>query len=121
MSRQLGGLGRCGVGQRGMKSVSYARHRLPSEVIRHAVWPYLRFALSFRDVEEFLAERGIEVSYETVRRWIAKFGPAFARNLRRLRPRPTGKWHLDEMVILSANCPALRSGAWSSASNEQEG
>jgi putative transposase len=54
-------------------------------------------------VEELLAERGIETSYETVRRWVMKFGPMFARNLRRLRPRPTGKWHLDEMVILSAN------------------
>jgi transposase-like protein len=55
--------------------------------------------LSYRDVEELLAERGIETSVETVRRWVVKFGPAFARNLRRLRPRPTGKWHLDEMVL----------------------
>ena len=82
-----------------MKPISYARHRFPPEVIRHAVWLYLRFTLSYRDVEELLAERGIETSYETVRRWVLKFGPAFARNLRRLRPRPTGKWHLDEMVI----------------------
>src|SRR4051812_38276365 len=80
---------------RGMQSISYARHQFPPEVIQHAVWLYLRFTPSFRDVEELLAERGIETSYETVRRWVLKFGPAFARNLRRLRPRPTGKWHLD--------------------------
>jgi putative transposase len=55
--------------------------------------------LSYRDVEELLAERGVETSYETVRRCVLKFGPAFARNLRRLRPRPTSKWHLDEMVV----------------------
>ena len=82
----------------------------PAEVIQHAVWLYLRFTLSYRDVEELLAERGIETSYETVRRWILKFGPAFARNLRRLRPRPTGTWHLDEMLILSANSGAIQHG-----------
>ena len=57
------------------------------DTIRHAVWLYLRFTLSFRDVEDLLAERGIEVSYETVRRWVLKFGPGFARELRRRRPR----------------------------------
>src|SRR4051794_7159842 len=82
-----------------MQPISYARHQFPAEIIRHAVWLYLRFPLSYRDVEELLAERGIETSYETVRRWVLKFGPAFARNLRRLRPRPTGTWHLDEMVV----------------------
>src|SRR3954466_6815411 len=82
-----------------MQPISYARHHFPPEVIRHAVWLYLRFTLSLRDVEELLAERGIETSYETVRRWVGKFGLMFARNLRRLRPRPTGRWHLDEMVI----------------------
>src|SRR3954447_15878585 len=82
-----------------MQRISYDRHRFPPEVIRHATWLYLRFTLSYRDVEELLAERGIETSYETVRRWVLKFGPAFARNLRRLRPRPTGTWHLDEMVV----------------------
>jgi putative transposase len=82
-----------------MQAISYARHQFPAEVIRHAVWLYLRFTLSYRDVEELLAERGIETSYETVRRWVLKFGPMFARNLRRLRPRPTGRWHLDEMVV----------------------
>jgi putative transposase len=82
-----------------MQPISYARHQFPAEVIRHAVWLYLRFTLSYRDVEELLAERGIDVSYETVRRWVLKFGPAFARNLRRRRPKPTATWHLDEMVI----------------------
>jgi putative transposase len=82
-----------------MQPISYARHQFPAEIIRYAVWLYLRFTLSYRDVEELLAERGIETSYETVRRWVVKFGPMFARNLRRLRPRPTGKWHLDEMVV----------------------
>ena len=74
-----------------MQPILYARHRFPPEVIRHAVWLYLRFTLSYRDVEELLAERGIETSYETVRRWVLKFGPLFARNLRRLRPRPSGR------------------------------
>src|SRR4028119_2138996 len=82
-----------------MQPISYARHQFPAEIIWHAVWLYLRFTLSYRDVEELLADRGIETSYETVRRWGLKFGTAFARNLRRLRPRPTGRWHMDEMVI----------------------
>src|SRR5215211_6309791 len=82
-----------------MQPVSYARHQFPPEVIRHAIWLYLRFTLSYRDVEELLIERGIEVSYETVRRWVLKFGPSFARNLCRLRPRPADTWHLDEMVV----------------------
>src|ERR687897_2666795 len=82
-----------------MQPVSYARHKFPAEIIRHTTWLYLRFTLSYRDVEELLAKRGIETSYETVRRWVMKFGPAFARNMRRLRPRPSGTWHLDEMVV----------------------
>ena len=82
-----------------MQPISYDRHRFPPEVIRHAIWLYLRFTLSYRDVEELLAERGFDISYETARRWVLKFGPAFARNLRRLRPRPADTWHLDEMVV----------------------
>ena len=82
-----------------MQPISYARHQFPAEIIQHAIWLYLRFTLSYRDVEELLAERGIETSYETVRRSVLKFGPAFTRNLRRLRPKPTGTWHLDEMVV----------------------
>jgi transposase-like protein len=64
------------------------------------VWLYLRFTLSFRDVEDLLAERGLDVSYETVRRWVLKFGPVFAKELRRRRHRPTSQWHLDEMAVL---------------------
>ncbi len=64
-----------------------------------AVWLYFRFALSYRDVEDMLAERGIDVSYETVRRWALKFGAIIARKLRRGRPRPDGRWHLDEVFV----------------------
>jgi transposase-like protein len=83
-----------------MKQISYARHRFPGSIIRHAVWLYFRFPLSYRDVEDMLAERGIDVSYETVRRWSLKFGLGYARTLRRLRPRPDGRWHLDEVFVL---------------------
>src|ERR1700739_662535 len=81
-----------------MAPLSYRRHRFPPEIIQHAIWLYLRFTLSYRDVEELLAERGLDVSYETVRRWVLKFGPAIARRLRQRRPRPRNRWHLDEMV-----------------------
>ena len=79
-----------------MDKLSYRRHRFPAIVIQQAVWLYFRFALSYRDVEDMLAERGIDVSYETVRRWAIKFGTIIARKLRRGRPRPDGRWHLDE-------------------------
>jgi transposase-like protein len=82
-----------------MAPLCYRRHRFPPEIIQHAIWLYLRFTLSYRDVEELLAERGLDVSYETVRRWVLKFGPAIARRLRRSRPRPSDRWHLDEMVV----------------------
>ena len=80
--------------------ISFARHQFPPVIIRHAVWLYVRFTLSYRDVEDLLAERGLDVSYETVRRWVLKFGPLFARELRRRRPRPTSRWHLDEMAVI---------------------
>jgi putative transposase len=80
--------------------ISFARHQFPPAIIRHAVWLYVRFTLSYRDVEELLAERGLDVSYETVRRWALKFGPLFARELRRRRSRPTSQWHLDEMAVM---------------------
>src|SRR6201988_2891239 len=82
-----------------MAPLSYRRHRFPAEIIQHAIWLYLRFTLSYRDVEELLAERGLDISYETVRRWVLKFGPAIARRLRQRRPRPSDRWHLDEMVV----------------------
>jgi transposase-like protein len=81
-------------------TISFARHQFPPNIIRHAVWLYLRFTLSFRDVEDSLAERGLDVSYETVGRWVLKFGPLFARELHTRRPRPTSRWHLDEMAVL---------------------
>jgi putative transposase len=81
-----------------MTRISFKRHRFPADVIRHAVWLYFRFALSFRDVEEMLAQRGIGVSYETVRCWTTKFGPQIAAKLRRRRAPPSPRWHLDEMV-----------------------
>src|SRR5579864_1662526 len=82
-----------------MDPISYGGYCFQPAVIQHAIWLYLRFTLSYRDVEDLLAERGLEVSYETVRRWVLKFGPMVARNLRRRRPRPSDRWHLDEMVI----------------------
>jgi transposase-like protein len=82
-----------------MSPFSFARHQFPPAIIQHAIWLYLRFTLSYRDVEELLAQRGIDMSYETVRRWVLKFGPAIAGNLRRLRPKPSPRWHLDEMVV----------------------
>ena len=77
----------------------YRRHRFPGELISHAVWLYYRFLLSYRDVEELLAERGIAVSYETIRRWSRKFGQRFADGVRRRRPRPGDKWHVDELQL----------------------
>jgi putative transposase len=82
-----------------MAPISYRRHRFPPVVIQHAVWLYLRFTLSYRDVEELLAERGLDISNESVRSWVLKFGPAIARGLRACRPRPSDRWHLDEMVV----------------------
>jgi putative transposase len=82
-----------------MTPISFKRHRFPPVIIQHAVWLYGRFTLSFRDVEELLAERGVDVSNETLRRWFLKFGRLIASNLRRSRPRPSARWHLDEMVI----------------------
>ncbi|MDX3133277.1 IS6 family transposase [Streptomyces europaeiscabiei] len=80
-------------------SPSYKGHRYPVEVISYCVWLYFRFPLSFREVEELMLERGIVVSYETVRRWCANFGQRYAGALRRRQPRPGDKWHLDEVFI----------------------
>jgi len=80
-------------------SISYKRHRFPAQIIAHAVWLYVRFNLSLREVEEMLLERGIDVSDETIRRWTVKFGQQIARNLRRRQARPGDIWHLDEVVV----------------------
>ena len=77
----------------------YRRHRFPVEIIGHAVWLYHRFCLSFRDVEDLLAERGIVVTHETVRQWCRKFGSDYARKLRRRRGRLGDTWHLDELFV----------------------
>ena len=77
----------------------YKGFRFPPEIIAHTVWLYFRFALSYRDVEELLAERGVILTYETVRQWCRKFGQTYANALRRRRPRPGDKWHLDEVFI----------------------
>jgi putative transposase len=100
-----------------MQKNSYVRHRFPPEIIQHAVWLYFRFPLSFRDVEDLLAERGVDVSYETVRRWALKFGQAYAHKLRRLRPRPDDRWHLDE-VFVSIN--GKRMYLWRAVDSEGE-
>src|SRR6266446_5087831 len=77
----------------------YHRHRFPAEIISHSVWLYFRFALSFRDVEEMLAMRGVSLTYQTVREWCHKFGQTYANRLRHRSPRPGDRWHLDEVFL----------------------
>ena len=77
----------------------YKRHRFPAEIISHCVWLYFRFCLSYRDVEELMAARGITLTYEAVRSWCLEFGQTYANELRRRRPRPGDKWHLDEVFL----------------------
>ena len=86
-------------------------------IIQHAVWLYYRFPLSYRDVEDLLVERGIDVSYETVRRWALKFGQAYARRLRTTRPRPDARWHLDEVFVSIAG---KRMYLWRAVDSEGE-
>jgi putative transposase len=100
-----------------MAQLSYRRHRFPPAIIQHAIWLYLRFTLSYRDVEDLLAERGLDISYETVRRGVLKFGPMVARRLRERRPRPSGRWHLDEMVVRIAG---KRMYLWRAVDHEGE-
>jgi len=100
-----------------MIKLSFKRHRFPAEVIRHSVWLYARFTLSFRDIEDLLAERGLDISYETVRRWFLKFGTPVAANLRRIRPNASDHWHLDEMVIVIRR---RRYWLWRAVDNEGE-
>jgi putative transposase len=77
----------------------YHRHRFPQDIIRHAVWLYYRFCLSYRDVEDLLAECGINVSYETVRRWCLRFGPAYANRLRKRSGSGGDQWYVDEVFV----------------------
>ncbi len=100
-----------------MTQLSFKRHRFPPTIIRHCVWLYARFTLSYRDIEEMLAARGVDVSYETVRRWFLKFGPAIAANLRRTRPKPSDYWQLDEMVV---TINGKRHWLWRAVDNEGE-
>jgi len=81
-----------------MKTSIYSRHRFHPDVIRRAVWMYFRFNLSFRDVEEFMIERGVDLSYETIRRWVDKFGTIYAKRIKsRSEPPSSPVWHLDEV------------------------
>jgi putative transposase len=82
-----------------MSKISYSGYHFPPEIIQHAIWLYLRFTLSLRDVEDLLAERGLSVSYETIRRWVNHFGPSIAADLRKRRPKPHATWHLDEVYL----------------------
>ena len=82
-----------------MTRISYAVFRFPPVIIQQAIWLYVRFTLSIRDVEDLLAERGISVSHETVRRWVNHFGPKIAADLRKRRPKPHTTWHLDEVYL----------------------
>ena len=80
-----------------MKSSIYSRHRFHPDIIRRAVWMYFRFNLSFRDVEELMIERGVDVSYETIRRWVDKFGSKYAKRIKSRFGPPSPVWHLDEV------------------------
>jgi putative transposase len=100
-----------------MTMLSFKRHRFPPTIIRHAVWLYARFTLSYREIEEMLAERGVDVSYETIRSWFLKFGPGIAANLRCLRPRPSNHWHLDEMAV---RINGKKHWLWRAVDNEGE-
>jgi len=83
-----------------MTNISYRCHRFPPEIIQYAVWLYSKFKLSYRDIEDLLAERGLDISYETIRRWVNKFGADYARRIRSNRPEADTTWHLDEMVVV---------------------
>src|SRR3954454_15777920 len=100
-----------------MSTISYRGYRFPPEIIQHAVWLYLRFTLSFRDIEDLLAERGIIVSHETVRRWVIHFGPRYAKRLRAGRSRPGRTWHLDEMFVSIGGRPMY---VWRAVDEEGE-
>jgi len=77
----------------------YKNHRFPGEIISHGVWLYYRFPLSYRDVQELLFERGIDVTHEAIRQWCLKFGQDYANRLKHRRAQPGDKWHLDEVFL----------------------
>jgi putative transposase len=82
-----------------IKADPYSNHRYPPEIISTAVWLYHRFSLSFRDVEDLLAQRGVIVTYESIRRWCLKFGPQFQKNLKRREGKDASQWHCDEVFV----------------------
>src|SRR5919107_4401377 len=86
-------------GRMSTEPATYPGYRFPAEVIHHAIWLYHLFSLSLRDIELILAERGVVVSYESIRRWCLRFGAEFAAKLRRRRPRPGDTWHMDEVYL----------------------
>src|ERR671937_765296 len=97
----------------------YKHHRFPGEIISHGVWLYYRFPLSYRDVQELLFARGIDVTHEAIRQWGLKFGQDYANQLKRRRAQPGAKWHLDEVharVQIPRSCPALSVRVWSHGS-----
>ncbi|BFL65739.1 Transposase (plasmid) [Roseomonas mucosa] len=87
---------------------TYPGYRFPAEAIHYTVWLYHVFSLSLRDIELILAERGVVVSYESIRRWCLRFGTEFAARLRKRRPRPGDTWHMDEVLTLSAKSGGRR-------------
>ena len=98
-----------------MTKISHKGYRFPPEIIQQTIWLYVRFTLSFRDVEDLLAERGIMVSYETVRRWVNHFGLKIAADLRKLRPKPHTTWHLDEVYLKMRLARFFRKGRFSAS------
>ena len=80
-------------------STPLRRHRFPVSIISQAVWIYHRFNNSYRDIEEHLAFRGIQVSYETIRSWSIKFSNHFRNVIKKRERKPSDKWHLDEMTV----------------------
>ena len=80
-------------------SSPYRGYRFPSEIISYCVWVYFRFSVSYRDIEELMAERGVTVTYETIRAWCERFGRDYAKRIRARRGRLGDTWHMDEVFI----------------------
>ena len=100
-----------------MQNISYRRYRFHPDIIRQAVWLYFRFTMSYRDVEDLLAERGIDISYETVRLWVLKFGQAYARRIRKRRPTVFDHWRIDEVFV---NIGGKQMSLWRAVDGEGE-